>query len=339
MEKPEQTLSVITVSLNESGHLWRLKQALDRLQKPTGIQIESILVDGGSADGTAALARELGFSKVIELPGASIPLCRNRGVAEAGGTWLAFLDADCEPALDWLTQAAPWLGSGRPVILGWPVEPPPQRTWVQEAWHAHWLHKHPQVRAAAAGGVVRKEAFRLVTTRNMLLHREVCGQVGGFDENLPTGEDTDFVFRAYRRGIEVVAVPALRVIHHGEPATLGEFYRQQLWHANRDSYRKIVRESGAKVGGHAPLFAALFLAGLILLAAGAATAAVLGRAWPVALALPLLLTVGLPAGTTAARAKSVGLFLPLCLIYALYGLARALDLAGCARRKGSWKRN
>jgi glycosyltransferase involved in cell wall biosynthesis len=55
---------------------------------------EVIVVDDGSSDGSAAIAREMG-AKCIQLPGNSGPsAARNRGIREADGDVIAFLDAD-----------------------------------------------------------------------------------------------------------------------------------------------------------------------------------------------------------------------------------------------------
>lgn len=326
--------SIIVVTLNEAQHLPKLKCALDALDRPNGVDVETILMDGGSTDGTPDLARRLGFTKVIVLPGASIPVCRNRGIAEAQGDWIAFLDGDCEPARDWLVVAATYLGNSAPRIVGWPVEPPTPRSWVQAAWHTHWLFKNP---AATSGTPVRTDAFRLITTRNMLLTRQVLEKVGRFDEALTTGEDTDFVFRAQIQGADVVAVPSLRVIHHGEPATLAEFFRQQWWHANRSSYARIVRKTAGRTGGNVIWFVAGFVATAGIGVAGSFMA--LGQARPgwLALWIPFVFFLAGPAVVVASRAGRFRTAPALFVLYAAYGLARTLDLLGIGRTKKSWK--
>jgi len=328
-------LSVIVVALDEAAHIARLKQALDAMEKPAGLEMETILVDGGSRDGTPERARQAGFTKVIELPGASIPVCRNHGIAAARGDLLAFFDGDCEPARNWLSTALPFFDRHRELIVGWPVEPAPDSGWVAHAWHTHWSHKIPV--AGRGTQVIEKDAFRLVTTRGMLLHRTVAERIGGFDENLPTGEDTDLVFRAAAAGMTVLAVPALRVVHHGEPRTLREFFRQQLWHANRTSYRTIINHSRGRRGAHAPLFTIAFLSA-ILLAGCFLPAAIFGQpVLALLLALPLPLLVTIPAALTARRAHRPLLVPALAVLYFLYGLARSLDLLGLHRNKKSWK--
>ncbi|HPF98884.1 MAG TPA: glycosyltransferase [Kiritimatiellia bacterium] len=328
-------LSIVVVALNEAAHLPRLAASIRALQRPTGCDLETLLVDGGSSDGTAAAARELGFDRVIELPKASIPVCRNGGVREAHGQWIAFIDADCEPSPDWLTTALPHLQNGQPVIIGWPVCPPTPANWVQSAWHAHWQHKNTALRHAGTEPVT-KDAFRLITTRNMILARAAFDQLRGFDEDLPTGEDTDLVFRAYQAGLRVLAIPGLRVVHWGEPSTIHQFFRQQLWHANRRSYGKIARSSGGRVGANAPLFTLAFAATALLAVAGLAGSPVCPYA--PTLILPLLSLLFLPAATISARAGKLALIPQLMILYAAYGAARTLDLMGFGRSKLSWKK-
>lgn len=330
-----QTLSIVVVALNEVQGIRPLMASICKLAKPPSLSVETVLVDGGSTDGTVREAREAGFDKVLELPGANIPACRNRGSAEASGQWLAYVDADCEVAEDWLEKALPLLRQSGEIVLGWPAEPPDPPTWVQAAWKIHWTRKNPCTEIINGQPIVRHDGFRLVTTRNMLLSRAVFEKTGGFDEALATGEDTDLVLRAYLQGIPVIGVPSLRVIHRGEPATLGAFFRQQVWHANRRSYRNIVKKTGARVGGNAPVYTAAFAAAMALFAAGIVLEFAGKLGWP--LLLPLPAVVVLPALLIANRARNWKAVLPLSVLYAAYGLARTMDLAGFARAKKSWK--
>jgi GT2 family glycosyltransferase len=330
-------LTIIVVTFNEARHVARLQGSIGSLHKPEGISVETVLVDGGSTDGTADSARAAGFTLVIEIPGGSIPVCRNRGLAEAKGDWIAFVDGDCELAADWLEVAAPLLAEGQPLILAWPAAPPEPMTWVQAAWRFHWLQKNRRFEEHLGARVIRQEGFRLATTRNMIMTRSVAESVGGFNEDLVTGEDTDFAYRAYLAGIPVLGLPTLRAVHHGEPATLRQFFRQQLWHSNRESYRHIMRLTGGKIGGNAPLFSALFLATLLLASAGILIALITDRRSPITLSLPLLALIAAPAALLSWRGRTLRHFPALCILYAAYGLARSLDLAGLSRAKATWK--
>jgi glycosyltransferase involved in cell wall biosynthesis len=335
VNRENQKLSLIVVALNEGGQIQRLMASIRRLRKPESVSIETILVDGGSSDDTIRLARDAGFTKIVELPKATIPVCRNRGAAESTGQWLAYVDADCEVAEDWLEQALPLLQEHGEIVLGWPAEPPEPPTWVQEAWRAHWTSKNPRTEDMNGRPVVRHEGFRMVTTRNMILSRSVLEKLGGFDEELATGEDTDLVFRAYLERILVVGLPALHVVHYGEPATLADFFRQQLWHANRASYQRIMKKTGGRIGGNAPVFTAVFAVSLALFFAGLALTPFGEPGWPLLLILPAALLA--PALLIARRARDFTLCFPLVALYTAYGLARTMDLVGGSRAKKSWK--
>lgn len=331
------TLTLMVVTLNEAAHIGKLKAAIDRLERPDGWMPKTVLIDGGSSDGTAEAARSAGFDRVDVLPGASIPLCRNAVVRGADTEWMAFIDGDCELREDWLMQAFPFMQSADPTILGWPVEPPEPGTWVQRAWHLHWTTKIPRMEEEDGRPVIRYEAFRMITTRNMIFNRAAFDALNGFDEELPTGEDTDFVFRAYAGGMRVLAAPALRVVHHGEPATLSAFYRQQKWHANRSAYKKIAARSGGRFGANAPLFTLVFGINLGMACAGILCAVFFGSALFALGVLPWIATVTAPATRTARRARHLEAAPLLSLLYAAYGFARLTDALGLHRLKKSWK--
>ena len=331
----QHVLSVMVVALNEAKHLPGLKAALDHLHLPEGWSLETILIDGGSRDGSVEAAREAGFDECQVLPGASIPVCRNHALRAARGTALAFLDGDCMPDKDWLVHAAPWLLKPTPVLIGYPVAPPESGNWIHRSWHAHWRHKNPAAQRGDAAPVTTG-AFRLITTRNMLFNRVLLDVVPAFDETLATGEDTDFAFRAAQAGCEVVALPTLRVTHLGEPATLRQYYRQQLWHANRKAYSAILISSGGKAGANAIYFSFAFLATLLLVPLGIVLA-VFYTPWFWLLLAPLVFVTAGPAALIADRANSPILFLRLTVLYFLYGFARSVDLVGLSPSKKSWK--
>lgn len=98
----EPLVSIVVPLYNAEKHL---SQALDSLLAQTHDNLEIICVDDGSTDGTSQLLADYVardnrvrlLSQVNAGPGAA----RNRGIAEAQGDYLYFLDADdwCDPTL------------------------------------------------------------------------------------------------------------------------------------------------------------------------------------------------------------------------------------------------
>jgi GT2 family glycosyltransferase len=68
----------------------------------------------------------------------------------------------------------------------------------------------------------------------MMLTSDLFFRLGGFDEALVTGEDTDLCARARAIGGIIVPRPVLRVIHHGFPVTVSAFLRRERWHGAGD---------------------------------------------------------------------------------------------------------
>lgn len=78
-------LSIVTPTLNAAHLLEGCVRSIT-----TGEDIEHIVVDGGSADGTLGLAGDRGIS----IPGSGIYDAINAGIAESKGTWVYVLGAD-----------------------------------------------------------------------------------------------------------------------------------------------------------------------------------------------------------------------------------------------------
>jgi glycosyltransferase involved in cell wall biosynthesis len=88
-------VSVIVPTFNGA---WCLGQTLRSVQAQTLTDFEVIVIDDGSTDGTAQLARDVasadGRFRVLEQQNAGVAITRNRGIALAKGDYVAPLDQD-----------------------------------------------------------------------------------------------------------------------------------------------------------------------------------------------------------------------------------------------------
>ena len=87
-----ETVSVIIPCYN--GHDF-LAETLDSALAQTHAPLEIIVIDDGSTDDSAEIAASYGSPvRVIQQSNQGESVARNRGIEEARGTWVAFLDAD-----------------------------------------------------------------------------------------------------------------------------------------------------------------------------------------------------------------------------------------------------
>ncbi|GGH53095.1 glycosyltransferase [Frigidibacter albus] len=107
-------ISIVIPTLNAAAELGPCLAALtEGLQ--AGLIRELIVSDGGSGDGTLALAEAAGALVVSGAPGRGTQVAR--GVAAAGGAWLLILHADTRLAPGWSGAVAAHIAG--PERAGW----------------------------------------------------------------------------------------------------------------------------------------------------------------------------------------------------------------------------
>lgn len=178
---------------------------------------EIIVVDNGSEDQTVNIALAYGV-QVTSLPDVTISALRNHGAKLASGQVLAFMDADCTVAGDWLQQASRYLHQSDVSLFGSPPGIPQKSTWVQRTW------------LLVRGGVENDKTRQVnwIESMNMFVPRHLFFRVKGFNEELVTCEDVDISYRLAKYG-KIIVDPRIKAIHHGEAKDLGEFFRKEKW--------------------------------------------------------------------------------------------------------------
>jgi glycosyltransferase involved in cell wall biosynthesis len=178
--------------------------------------VELVVVDNGSTDGTARLlprlaaASELPLTIVSETrPGLAV--ARNVGMARARGRILVFVDDDIRLDRHYLRDLERhYAGRDGHIIRGGRVE-------LGDPADLPFTIKTSSARERF-GRTIHPGGF--IQGCNMTMHREVAGLVGSFDERFGAGgslraaEDTDFLLRAHLLGISIEYVPDMTVFHH-----------------------------------------------------------------------------------------------------------------------------
>ncbi len=215
-------LSVVIPCYNAARYLG---EALESVLAQRSAAPQIVVIDDGSTDDSAAIAR--GFGSRVELyaqQNAGIAAARNAGIARATGRWLAFIDADDlwtesslaarHAALDRDAHADGVFGALQQFLC--PRMDPQAAARIE-------FDATPQVGRFAGTLLIRREAFL---------------RAGLFDATLKVGEMLDWVSRAALAGVTITTTDTvvMRRRIHGSNTVL-----QQAPAASRADYLRALK--------------------------------------------------------------------------------------------------
>jgi glycosyltransferase involved in cell wall biosynthesis len=221
---PENPLvSVIIPVYNGERHLsYALDSALAQEYDP----VEIIVVDDGSTDGSADVARGYQAVHYLHQSNAGPAAARNTGIVAASGEFIAFLDHDdvWEP---WKLRTEMDCLRDHP-DLGYTMA---RGAFVFEddVPRPHWA-----IVQQGAGGPVPLQGA-------LVVRRTVFDQIGFLDPSFRAAEDTEWLMRANDAHIPMVVMDGALVrrhIHARNTSYQEELARMGLFRALRDSIRR-----------------------------------------------------------------------------------------------------
>lgn len=214
-------ISLVIPICNEAA---TLPQLLAAIAAQTLAPRELIVVDSGSTDGSVALveqwAEQSGYGKqrcrLNTNPGGMPGANRNRGVAEATGEWIAFLDGGIVPEPDWL--ASLWACAGA--------------TGSRAVFGLCRFDADPVFEKAVCALSSGCGAVHPVLPAS-LFHRSVFERAGGFREDLRSAEDLLWLREVERQyGPRTVCEAALVHYRHFPPNLFAAVRKWALYEEN-----------------------------------------------------------------------------------------------------------
>jgi glycosyltransferase involved in cell wall biosynthesis len=202
-----------------------LRETLDSIVAQTYRELDVIVVDDGSIDGTRDLVAQYEAPlRYVWQANAGPSSARNTGLRAAQGKYVAFLDADDLWHPDKLARQVALLAE-RPTV-GACI------TLIQNFWDDALSDEHESLR-----GHVREQPMAGYTSVTLLARRSVFEAIGGFDTRLKHGDDTDWFLRADENGVAVELVPELLVYRRVHPNS-----RSRQWQRrSRDEYLDLLK--------------------------------------------------------------------------------------------------
>lgn len=209
-----------------------VRAAIDSILAQTHAPLEVIVVDGDSNDDTVEQAAGYGEPvRVVRMADESPPATRNRGIAEARGELIGFLDGDDLWHPEKLERQLARFRE-RPELQCSVTHA--QSFWEEElAAEAERLRDHPRADPVAG-----------YATTSLLARREVFSIVGPLDERLWYADSTEWFLRAREAGIVIELIDDVLVRHRMHDRNLS----RRGTAASRNEYLTLLRRSIAARG-------------------------------------------------------------------------------------------
>jgi glycosyltransferase involved in cell wall biosynthesis len=230
-------VSVVVCAHNGADTLGWCLEGLRKLDYP---DYEVIVVDDGSTDSTAVIAREWGFP-AISTPNRGLSSARNTGLDAASGEIVAYIDCDARPDRDWLRYLVAAFQASDHVGIGGPNVPPP------DGWIADCV-------ANAPGGPVHvllsDQNAEHIPGCNMAFRRQTLIEIGGFDPRFrAAGDDVDVCWRLQERG-ETLGFSAGATVWHRARDSVRAYWRQQIGYGRAEALLERKWPEKYNAGGH-----------------------------------------------------------------------------------------
>ena len=192
---------------------------LDRCLGAVGPATAVVVVDDGSEHPgpIGEVCRRHHARLVVRDRSGGPAVARNDGLGEVHTTLVAFLDSDCVPPANWLSELVglfgdPDVGAVAPRVrpIGLPAGSRP--TFLDRYLSA----RSPLDLGRREGEVGPGRPVSYVPTAALVVRRSALA--GGFEPSLRYGEDVDLIWRLGDAGWHIRYVPSVTV-EHGEPST------------------------------------------------------------------------------------------------------------------------
>jgi glycosyltransferase involved in cell wall biosynthesis len=231
-------VSVMIGAYNAAAYL---PDAIESVIAQSYRPLELIVVDDGSEDETAAIARRYGEPvRCVSQPNGGMAAARNRAIAEARGDYFAFLDADDRFCPDKIAQQLACFerDPDLDVVFGHVTE-----------------FLSPDLDAAAAARLRRPMHDVAWPTPNlMLVRRDAFFRVGRFSTELKVGIGVDWYARAMELGLKSLVPPIVvleRRLHADNNGIRQSHQRPQYLHVLKAALDRR-REAGAETAEGQP---------------------------------------------------------------------------------------
>ena len=229
---PAPAISVVVLSYNARE---RIDVPLTSLASQTIDEpFEVIVVDSGTDDCAAHVRATYPWARVVRSEDPlGVGASRNAGVRAARGAHVAFLADDCRVAPDWLERRLARHREGHEAVGGAVTNGTPFSPLGSAGYYLEYTAVMPSEKILAEQPIPHSLSYS----------RELLERLGGFREDVLTGEDTLFNQRCVSEGVSIATDAGIRMAHRNI-TSFGAYLRHQHGHGRGliQCRRRIERE-------------------------------------------------------------------------------------------------
>lgn len=222
---PGGTLVTFVVPAYNEAH--RVANILDSINRQAHRNVELVLIDDGSTDGTLERAAECSGAirvRTVRHPSPrGVAAARNTGARSAAGDVLVFMDADLTLPDDFADRILAHYAAGADYVLVG------SRVVDTAAAPSRYLQSEHEIALAKPELQRSSQAFSV--------RRKVFWKVGPFREDIPRGDDSEFGQRVMAAGFRRVEDLTVEVLHD-RPGTWGGFLALQRRRGRNFAYSR-----------------------------------------------------------------------------------------------------
>ena len=258
MVELQTDIGLATVIIPARNEVDSIESCLDSILTQVGAELQVIVIDNGSVDGTGDAVRAYGVRdprvELVSCPVASIPHSLNAGLAAARGRWLVRVDAHSTISAGYIGRAVRHLRDGR---------------WVGVGGRKDAVATTPTGRAIAAvlgsplavGGSVYHHGETAQVVDHIpfgVYPTELLRRLGGWDESVANNEDFEMDQRLRQHG-DLYFDPMMRIAWQSRE-TVPELFRQYRRYGTGKPQVAISHPGSVKLRHLAPPALVLWLA-------------------------------------------------------------------------------
>ena len=229
-------MTKVTVIIPTFNRGYCLAESIQSVLDQSFTNFELIVVDDGSTDNTLEVMNQFpDIHKISMKKNRGVSFARNRGMEQARGEWIAFLDSDDLWERHKLATQMKWVER----------HPDCHAVYTDEIWIRNGVRVNPMNKHRKYSGDIFRYCLPLciVSPSSVLLRAELLNEVGGFDESMPVCEDYDLWLRIAIRFPFHFIEEKLIVKRGGHEDQLSrKFWGMDRWRVQ--ALQKLLQESG-----------------------------------------------------------------------------------------------